>query len=64
MGHPEISIFAKMVVAFAVIVYIVSIMAIVGDDKSEEGEKAERRNPWYYIVAAAVCFLIGWLLPE
>ena len=64
MGHNPISIIAKAVVAFAVVVYVVSIIAIVGDDKSNEGQKEEKRNPWYYIIAGAVCLLIGYLLPE
>ena len=63
MGHNPISIVAKAVVVLAVVVYVVSIIAIVGDDKANEGQK-EKRNPWYYIAAAIVCLLIGCLLPE
>ena len=65
MGHKEISVVAYIMIAFSVMLYLVAIMAIVNDNKPEAGEKAEeRRNPWYYIIAGAVCLLIGCLLPE
>lgn len=64
MGHNSISIIAKAVVAFGVVVYFISIIAIVGDDKTNGDAKEDKRNPWYYIAAAIVCLLIGCLLPE
>lgn len=64
MGHNSIFIIAKAVVAFGVVVYFISIIAIVGDDKTNGDAKEGKRNPWYYIVAAFVCLLIGCLLPE